>query len=332
LGQIDLRNTDKLILTPRQRLAIAQELEYQQLGLKPFEDPTPWQRLSRQEQTTFNDKYNALPADVQEFARRQFTDISDERQEHAFEMFLSLDLETLIAVIRKELVREQQALKAQEEERRRQQAERQRQEEIRRQQAERQRQEEARRQFELQQQRRQLQEVPRNQNGNSFNNFQQQRFKQPQQAAPQFQQPQQATPQFQPQQRQPNNLDPRRIQLQQQGQLFQQSQQSLPQQQFNQQQFNQQQFAPQQQQQQFQTQFQQFQPQQQVQRQQSFQPQQKQFQQQQGFQQQNQFAQRQQPARQPTRADLRHFARAEAQIQEAVRLQACLANPTGPGC
>merc|ERR1712142_505766 len=32
LGNIDLTQTDKLVLTPRQRLAIAQELEYQQLG------------------------------------------------------------------------------------------------------------------------------------------------------------------------------------------------------------------------------------------------------------------------------------------------------------
>jgi len=314
LGNIDLRNTDKLVLSPRQRLAIAQELEYQQLGLQPFEDPTPWQRLSRQEQTLFNEKFNSLPVDVKEFAKRQFTGISEERQEHAFEMFLALDLETLVAVIRKELVREKEALQAQEEERRRQQVVRQRQEE-------------ARRQFELEQQRRKLQEIPRSQNGNRFNSIQQQQFQQPQQAAPQFRQPQQAAPQFRPQQRQPINFDPRRTQSQQ----FQQPQQSIPQQQFTQQQL-----SPQQQQQ-FQSQFQQFQPQQHVQRQQNFQqqqnfqPQQQQFQQQ-GFQQQNQFSQRQQPARQPTQADLRHFARAEAQIQEAVALQACLANPTGPGC
>merc|ERR1711997_664613 len=41
LGNIDLRNTDTLVLTPRQRLAISQELEYQQLGLSSFTDPTP---------------------------------------------------------------------------------------------------------------------------------------------------------------------------------------------------------------------------------------------------------------------------------------------------
>merc|ERR1712107_348780 len=52
------------------------------------------------------------------------------------------------------------------------------------------------------------------------------------------------------------------------------------------------------------------------------QPRQQQFQTQ--FQQQPQ-AQQQQP--QPTEQDLRHFAQAEAQIAEAVRLQNCLANP-----
>ena len=65
LGNIDLRNTDTLVLTPRQRLAIAQELEYQQLGLAAFTDPTPWQRLSREEQLEFNRKYLALPAELQ---------------------------------------------------------------------------------------------------------------------------------------------------------------------------------------------------------------------------------------------------------------------------
>merc|ERR1719447_378860 len=66
LGNIDLRNTDKLVLTPRQRQAIAEELEYQQLGLQPFTDPTPWQRLSRAEQTAFNEKFLSLPRHLQE--------------------------------------------------------------------------------------------------------------------------------------------------------------------------------------------------------------------------------------------------------------------------
>merc|ERR1711983_259937 len=44
LGNVDLTNVDKLVLTPRKRLAIEQELEYQQLGLAPYTDPAPWQR------------------------------------------------------------------------------------------------------------------------------------------------------------------------------------------------------------------------------------------------------------------------------------------------
>ena len=66
LGNIDLRNTDKLVLTPRQRQAIAEELEYQQLGLQPFTDPTPWQLLSREQQTEFYRKFLALPRHLQE--------------------------------------------------------------------------------------------------------------------------------------------------------------------------------------------------------------------------------------------------------------------------
>merc|ERR1712025_1430269 len=271
LGNIDLRNTDKLVLTPRQRLAIALELEYQQLGLQPFQDPTPWQRLSREEQQLFNEKYLALAPAIQEFAKAQFTSLSEERQEHAFNMFLNLDLETLTSVISRELQREQEAKQAAEAERRRQQLERQRQEE-------------ARRQFELEQQRRRAQEVPRNQGGNRFSNFQQQQPQQQfqqqqfqQQQFQQFQQPQQAAPQFNQQSRLPNNFDPRRRQPQPQQQFQQQ-----PQQQFQFQQQSQQQF--------------------------------------------------QQPRPQPTAAELRHLAQAEAQIQEAVALQACLSNPSGPGC
>merc|ERR1711970_415769 len=99
LGNIDLTNTDKLVLTPRQRLAIAQELEIQQLGLQPFTDPTPWQRLSRQQQAAFNEKYLQLRPDIQEYSKSQFPSLSPERQEHAFNMFLSLDINTLSEVI-----------------------------------------------------------------------------------------------------------------------------------------------------------------------------------------------------------------------------------------
>merc|ERR1712001_276814 len=102
LGNIDLRNTDKLVLTPRQRQAIAEELEYQQLGLQPFTDPTPWQRLSRAEQTAFNEKFLSLPRHLQEYAKTQFTSLPDDRQSHAFQMFLTLDLDTLSQVISNE--------------------------------------------------------------------------------------------------------------------------------------------------------------------------------------------------------------------------------------
>merc|ERR1711983_420711 len=268
LGNIDLTQTDKLVLTPRQRLAIAQELEYQQLGLQPFTDPTPWQRLSRQQQAAFNEKYLALRPDLQEYSKTQFTSLSEERQEHAFNMFLSLDIKTLTEVIEGELIREREAA---EQQRLAQERERQRQEEIRRAQAA----------AQQQQQRNRFQEQPRSQARNNFNSFNQ---------IQQQQQFQQQAPQFQPNRQRPN-FDPRRQRVQQP-----------------------QQFQPQQQQ--FQQRQQQFQPQQQ-----------QQFQGFNQFQQQPQQPQR--PAqRQPTAADQRHLAQAEAQIAEAVRLQTCLANPS----
>merc|ERR1711970_919601 len=162
LGNIDLTQTDKLVLTPRQRLAISQELEYQQLGLQPFTDPTPWQRLSREQQAAFNEKYLALRPDLQEYSKSQFTSLSEERQEHAFNMFLSLDIKTLTEVIEGELIREREAA---EQQRIAQERERQRQEEIRRAQAA----------AQQQQQRNRFQEQPRSQNNfNSFNQVQQQ--------------------------------------------------------------------------------------------------------------------------------------------------------------
>merc|ERR1711976_1106400 len=127
LGNIDLKNTDTLVLTPRQRLAISQELEYQQIGLAAFTDPTPWQRLSRQQQEEFNKKYLQLTPELQEFSKRQFTSLSEERQEHAFSMFLQLDLDTLSQVIQNELFRERES---QEKQRLAQEAERQRQQEL----------------------------------------------------------------------------------------------------------------------------------------------------------------------------------------------------------
>ena len=184
LGNIDLRNTDTLVLTPRQRLAIAQELEYQQLGLPAFSDPTPWQRLSRDQQEEFNKKYLSLAPELQEFSKNQFTNLPEDRQEHAFNMFISLDIETLSQVIENELVREREVA---EQQRLAAEAERRRQQEVLRQR------QELQGQFEPRQR---VPEVPRSQGGTNFNRFnpqqftqQQQQFQQPQQQ--QFQQPQQ---------------------------------------------------------------------------------------------------------------------------------------------
>merc|ERR1719483_1523967 len=89
-------------------MALTQEVEYRELGLQPFSDPTPWQRLTKGEQQTFNNVYLALPADIQEFARVQFHTVPEEIKEHAFRMFLNLDIETLTFVIGKELQYEQE--------------------------------------------------------------------------------------------------------------------------------------------------------------------------------------------------------------------------------
>merc|ERR1712142_1312841 len=106
LSEYDLSAVDPLVLTPRQRVAILQELEHQSLGLAPFTDPTPWQRLSREQQKEFNRKYLALRKDLQEYSRKQFLTLPDDRQEHAFQAFLSVDLQTLSDTIERELLRD----------------------------------------------------------------------------------------------------------------------------------------------------------------------------------------------------------------------------------
>merc|ERR1712142_657188 len=106
LSEYDLSAVDPLVLTPRQRVAILQELEHQSLGLAPFTDPTPWQRLSREQQKEFNRKYLALRSDLQEYSRKQFLSLPDDRQEHAFQAFLSVDLQTLSDTIERELLRD----------------------------------------------------------------------------------------------------------------------------------------------------------------------------------------------------------------------------------
>merc|ERR1739846_67226 len=125
------------------------------------------------------------------------TSLPEDRQEHAFNMFLQLDLETLSQVINNELVRQNEAQEqkriSEERQRLAEEQERQRRLEILR----------ARQQFE---QGNRFQEVPRNQAATNFNRVapRQQQFQQqaPQQAAPQFQ-PQQQRPNFDPRRRQP---------------------------------------------------------------------------------------------------------------------------------
>merc|ERR1711892_1264957 len=110
LSKDNLGNVDLLVLTPRQKVAILQELEHQKLGLSPFTDPSPWQRLTRGQQLEFNKKYLGLSLELQEYSRNQFLSLPDDRQAHAYAVFLSADLQTLSHAIEQELIREQQVL------------------------------------------------------------------------------------------------------------------------------------------------------------------------------------------------------------------------------
>merc|ERR1712106_1272074 len=109
LNNVDLATIEKLVLSPRQKLALTQELEYKRLGLPAFSDPTPWQKLTRDEQRQFNEKYLALRTELQDYSKVQFTSLPEERQEHAYKMFLHLDIDTLTQVINRELERQQEA-------------------------------------------------------------------------------------------------------------------------------------------------------------------------------------------------------------------------------
>lgn len=100
----------QLNLTPKQRLALEQELSYQKLGLPAWSDPTPWQRLSREQQIEFNRKYLALPPDLQEYSRNQFLSLPDARQEKAYHTFVTVDIDTLTRAIQREFNRERLAL------------------------------------------------------------------------------------------------------------------------------------------------------------------------------------------------------------------------------
>merc|ERR1712123_48500 len=111
LSKDNLGNVDQLVLTSLQKVAILQELEHQKLGLTPFTDPSPWQRLTRGQQLEFNTKYLGLSLELQEYSRNQFLSLPDDRQAHAYAVFLSADLQTLSHAIEQELIREQQVLR-----------------------------------------------------------------------------------------------------------------------------------------------------------------------------------------------------------------------------
>ena len=109
LLRLDLESAKLEELSARQKAALEQELSYRELGLEPWSDPNPWQRLTREQQLAFNEAYLALGDEVQEFARQMFLTVSEAQQEHAFAAFLTLDLATLTAVLEKEKA-EQEAL------------------------------------------------------------------------------------------------------------------------------------------------------------------------------------------------------------------------------
>ena len=103
LAGVNLQSGEKTVLTPDQKLAVEQELEYRRVGLPPFDDPDTWQRLSRQEQTEFNRKFRELSEELQVFSSNQFNTLPDTFLEHAFNMFILLDIQTLSQVLYREL-------------------------------------------------------------------------------------------------------------------------------------------------------------------------------------------------------------------------------------
>ena len=107
LGNINLSDDDidiqSLKATPREKIAVAQELELQRRGLSPFTDPTPWQMLTEEQQNEFNRKYLSLPLELRMFSRDQFLSLSDKMQTKAYNAFLTLDSNTLELVLRNEM-------------------------------------------------------------------------------------------------------------------------------------------------------------------------------------------------------------------------------------
>ena len=97
---------------------------------EPSTDPTAWQLLPRAEKTAFYEKFLSLPHILQEYAKTQFTNMPDDCQAHAYQIFLTLDLDTLSQVIDSELQREREAQEQAAEEARRQQIEAQRRQQL----------------------------------------------------------------------------------------------------------------------------------------------------------------------------------------------------------
>ena len=65
LSDLDIDQSASLVLTPRQKLALGQELEARRRGLADWADLSPWQQLTRDQQRRFNQKYLALPPELQ---------------------------------------------------------------------------------------------------------------------------------------------------------------------------------------------------------------------------------------------------------------------------
>ena len=60
-------------------------------------------KFFRGEQAKFNDKFRSLTPELQRFSANQFNNLDDDILQHAFNMFITLDTETLAQVNNKEL-------------------------------------------------------------------------------------------------------------------------------------------------------------------------------------------------------------------------------------
>ena len=79
-----------------------------QANIQPDATASPWERLTRVQQEEFNRKYLELRPELQEFSRQQFLSLAEDGRTHAYAAFLSLDSDTLAAVLQRELETVQQ--------------------------------------------------------------------------------------------------------------------------------------------------------------------------------------------------------------------------------